>query len=257
MENYWKGDGIFDLNQENLSKLLNNSIPFIKIKNFFSNEECEKCVTLAQSHGFGQYEGITPEIKRIGCTVFEFDRSASEGYFICSEQESSKRNYIFAKSINPLAKLIDKLTNISKKNVSIAKSHSGDSYYAGLIRRIESGTELHIDFSPAEQKGWEICDVIKQLAWNFYLQVGEEGTGIITIYNRAWNIEDDQFKEGSYGFSQQVVEGFNFVQIMPERGDLILFNTRNYHTVSPSEGTRITVTSAIGELPSGELIFWS
>jgi hypothetical protein len=36
-----------------------------------------------------------------------------------------------------------------------------------------------------------------------------------------------------------------------------MFNTRNYHEVASSSGDRITVTSAIGETPQGDLIFWS
>ncbi|WP_256875070.1 hypothetical protein [Nostoc sp. C052] len=44
------------------------------------------------------------------------------------------------------------------------------SYYAGLIRKIEHGTQLHIDFAPLEQSGWEVCTITAQLSWTLLLE---------------------------------------------------------------------------------------
>ncbi|KPV93680.1 hypothetical protein AN214_04284 [Pseudoalteromonas sp. P1-9] len=253
----WLYDGVSELTQENLYRLFNNELPYIRLKGFFSTQECDQCIKVAESFTFGEYDNVEPVIERIGCTVFEYERSKPDGYFAKSRQEIDVRDTIFFNSINPLEKLIKMVAKVSEQTTSIAKNASGETYYAGLIRKIEKGTELHIDYSPAEQKGWEVCDVLNQLAWNLYLQLGAPCTGETIIYDRVWELDDEQYRYGSYGFEEAVVDGCNYVKLVPEKGELILFNTRNYHKVLPSEGKRMTVASAIGELPNGNILFWS
>lgn len=253
----WTENGAEFLSKDNLRKLLNNQIPFIRIKNFVSEQHCLQMVADSSDQAFGFYDNVVPPIQRIGCTVFEYERGAADGYFEQSKIEAKKRNRFFASTVNPIDKLIHSLAEVSGRSVSIARSDKGDEYYAGLLRKIECGTELHIDYAPAEQQGWMICEVFSQLAWNLYLQVSGNDSGKTIIYNRCWQAKDDKYRGGSYGFDIAVVDGCNHVELHPQVGEVILFNTRNYHHVTPSDSSRFTLASAIGELPSGNLVFWS
>jgi hypothetical protein len=52
----------------------------------------------------------------------------------------------------------------------------------------------------------------------------------------------------------------DFIEIVPEQGEPVFFNSRNYHEVEQTEGAeeRITFSSFIGLLgKTGRLIFWS
>jgi hypothetical protein len=253
----WSESGVDRLTKDSLRKLLNNKIPYIRIQNFASPQECKALITEVECQEFGLYDNVMPPIERIGCTVFESYRNKSEGYFQLGKREAQKRDRIFSSSFNPLDRLISMLAGVSGRDVGIARNQFGEYYYAGLLRKIEQGTELHIDFAPAEQDDWEICDVVNQLAWNLYLQVGASGSGQILIHDRAWEPEDEAYKHGSYGYHMDLVKDCDLVTLNPQKGEVILFNTRNYHLVTPSKGTRVTVASAIGELPDSQLVFWS
>jgi hypothetical protein len=54
-----------------------------------------------------------------------------------------------------------------------------------------------------------------------------------------------------------VIADADMITFQPYVGDVFIFNTRNFHTVEPMDGQRITFTSAIGLLPNGEIILWS
>ena len=60
-----------------------------------------------------------------------------------------------------------------------------------------------------------------------------------------------------YGYSDTVIADADMITFQPYVGDVFIFNTRNYHTVEPMDGQRVTFTSAIGLLPNGEIILWS
>jgi Rps23 Pro-64 3,4-dihydroxylase Tpa1-like proline 4-hydroxylase len=61
---------------------------------------------------------------------------------------------------------------------------------------------------------------------------------------------------GSYGFSTELVRGRRNFSIQPTMGDLVIFNTRNFHEVKDSVGQRFSISSFFG-LNKDEIIFWS
>lgn len=99
--------------------------------------------------------------------------------------------------------------------------------------------------------------VTHQLSWNLYLRISNHDDGKTHIFERQWNRDDDGYREGSYGYSSIVAKGASKATFMPRAGEVVLFNTRNFHYVDPTAGERVTVTSALGTLPNGEIIFWS
>jgi hypothetical protein len=62
-----------------------------------------------------------------------------------------------------------------------------------------------------------------------------------------------------YGYSPELFKDSRRVQIAPEPGVLMVFNSRNAHevTASPEGEGRVAVGSFIGVNPDGDLAFWS
>jgi len=236
---------------------MDNLIPYIRVANFTSVAACEELSSSVFDLSFGKYREVEPPIDRIGCTVFEYDAIGRRDYFADTKRAAEVQDELFSRTFNPLSMLMSLLSRSTGRRTTIARNGDGQSYYAGLVRRIEQGTLLHVDYAPAEQNGWEICDIKHQLSWNLYLKVGSIGSGQTTVYQRQWKPEDNRYKERRYGFDHEVIAGSEHAIFQPVVGEVVLFNTRNYHMVDPSRGIRITVTSAIGETPRGDLILWS
>ncbi len=143
------------------------------------------------------------------------------------------------------------------RKACIAQNVTGNAYYAGLIRRIENGTLIHVDYAPGEQPGWEVASIKDQLVWNLYLRVSDPTSGKTHIYDRKWTNDDDHYKEGIYGYNPNVVQGADEAVFEPTVGEVVIFNTRNYHFVEPTDGERVAFTSAIAQTQENELILWS
>lgn len=253
----WADRGAEVLTSETLQRLMDNLVPYIRLRNFASVAACEALSNCVIQQTFGEYRDVEPRIERIGCTVFEYDAVNKEDYFADSRQAAQFRDELFLRTFDPLRRMMSVLSRSTGRRTTTAENRIGQLYYAGLLRRIEQGTRLHVDYAPAEQSGWDICDVRHQLTWNLYLRIGGGRSGQTTIYRRQWRPEDNLFREGSYGFNPEVVLGSEHAIFQPAVGEVVLFNTKNYHMVAPSCGDRITVASAIGETPQGDLILWS
>lgn len=254
----WATLGAEELNEDSWRRLVRNEIPAVVIRDFATPEECRRLLQYSEAIGFALYERVQPPIDRIGTTVFEHSGSSVSTYFAKAERARAIRDEIFAQSFSPLERLMGRLRKAVGTPVSVAADPTHGSYYAGLIRRIENGTLLHIDYAPAEQSDWWVAQVEAQLAWNLYLELDPVDPGMTRVYNRAWVPADEEFKiPDSYGYERAVVEGVEPFVLQPTVGDVYVFNTRNFHEVAPSKGRRTTVTSAIGALPDGKIVFWS
>ncbi|HBO5142824.1 hypothetical protein FA378_11170 [Pseudomonas aeruginosa] len=254
---YWSDLAESKLTRHSLDHLLDGQIPYIRIANFASREECEALVTSAVNEGFGPYRGVEPVINRIGNTVFEYNSISKHEYFEKNIDLNRVQQRIFDSSFNPLERIIGLLEQQAQRRAGVARNVEGQPYYAGLVRRIENGTLLHVDFAPGEQPGWEVAVVEEQLAWNLYLRVSDPYSGRTHIFDRQWQPADNALKEGIYGYNARVVAGIEDASFAPAVGEVVIFNTRNFHYVEPTAGERVSFTSAIGRLPSGDLVLWS
>lgn len=114
-----------------------------------------------------------------------------------------------------------------------------------------------MDYAPQDAKDWSIEGVTEQISWNLYLQSPRWG-GEALVYDRAWQAGDERFRSAeSYHYSHDVV-GDSIVKINPFiEGDLVFFNSRNYHSVTKSIGQRLTMSSFVGRKNDGRLVLWS
>lgn len=252
----WENKQEYPLTTESLRKLIEHRIPLIRLKEFATTQECEMLYAQSQLLNFNAYQDVTPKIEKVGITVFEYNSISKANYFKEVEKATKLRDSIFAASFNPLERIMAKFRDCGAK-VRIASEPDYSSYYAGLIRKIEHGTQVHIDFAPLEQSEWEVCTITTQLSWTLYLKLSDNTHGKTCIYDRRWTPEDEQYKLDSYGYSGKVITDADTIAFQPYVGDVLLFNTSNFHYVEPMNGQRVAFTSMIGLLPNGEIIFWS
>lgn len=254
----WNSLDDFEMNYENLNLLFENKIPCIRVSGFASKKECIQLERSVAKVGFDFYENVFPPIGRIGITQFEYSGKDKVDYFL----RASKANDVYRRitsmaNFSPLDRLIYILNHNIDKNADIAFEDDVDaSYFAGLFRQI-SVALLHVDFARLDAPGWKIGDVVSQLAWNLYITPPENG-GSCNVYNRPWQLNDESRKiTGSYGYDSSLVENVEYKSNAPIIGDLVIFNSRNFHEVTQANGDRLTCSSFIGKLPDGNLVLWS
>lgn len=248
-----------EIESDLLRRLLRNEIAAIRVQNFLPPELCGRLAGAIEDHGFDYYENFDPPMGRIGITQYEHAGNRAE-YFARAVEATERRKKIFTGMADPFETVIDAIRAAWGQEVSIAREPDlGADYFAGLIRLIAAGALVHCDWAPRDAAGWGIDDITGQLAWNVYLSSGEGG-GRSIVYRRSWTPEVDEFvAEGTYGYLPASVQGYEREPIEPLVGQLLMFNARNLHSVEAlvGRGSRITVSSFVGNKPDGSLVFWS
>ena len=253
----WQTLNDCEMNQKNLQALLRNDIPSIRISQFASSEECNKLALAIEKVGFDFYKNVEPPIGRIGITQFEHRNSGKLRYFDAVKKAQITYNQVTSFSFDPLKRLATILRqNVSNQVQTAYEKEVGEYYFAGLIRHINVAL-LHIDFAGLDAPDWGIGNITSQLVWNLYVKAPSQG-GICKVYNRQWQSEDEKYKTpGSYGYDYSLIATSEVKHNIPVTGDLVIFNSRNFHEVLPGIGERITISSFIGKMPGGDLVFWS
>ncbi|BAY78302.1 hypothetical protein NIES25_47730 [Nostoc linckia NIES-25] len=253
----WQTLNDCEMNYDNFQALLRNEIPSIRISQFASINECHKLALAIERIGFDFYKNVEPPIGRIGITQFEYRNRYKSGYFDAVKKATENYNQITCLSFDPLKRLTTILRqNVSNKVQVAYENEDYGRYFAGLMRQINIAL-LHIDFAGLDAPDWTIGNVTSQLVWNVYIKAPSQG-GICKVYNRQWQPEDEKYKiSGSYGYDSSLIVNSEVKHNIPITGDLVIFNSRNFHEVLPGIGERITISSFIGKMPEGDLVFWS
>ena len=242
-----------------LDKLFSGQIAGICVPGFLTRKECENLSQRAEELEFKDYLNVTPRIGRVGITVFEYDTIGKPAYFGAVQPANHRIAQLTNGICNPLERIIDWFKTMSPRaQVDVAHEQGFGSYFAGLFRRIEEGTPVHVDFAPAEHPNWGVAQVTSQLAFNIYIKCPDTEPGLVRIWKKQWESQDEAQKmSGSYGYLPNIIENFPSAEIVPQLGMLMVINTRNFHQVSPAAGTRIAISAAVGQMPNGNVVLWS
>ena len=257
----WKALEMQELTPHSLEELFKNQLPAIRVRNFLSASQCERLVSAAEKLGFDYYENVTPPIGRIGITQFESSQKEPETYFSKVKEACAKRDKVYSTAGTDVLKSVVKVVrSVSSLHAGVAHDSSRGEYFAGLIRQINQA-HLHFDFAKFDAPGWYISGIGQQLSWNIYVSVPQRG-GELVVHELPWKQEIyEKFlmpgHSGSYGFEEELVSNVRRVDIAPAIGDLVIFNTRNFHQVKAGEGKRISISSFFGKHSNGKIVFWS
>ena len=248
----WIKNECYELNKNSINSLFDNKIPIIIVKNFLSKEICENIKNEIERIWVEYYVKTTPKIGKIGITQYEFSNNKQD-FFNKVNIYNNKMTKIH-KIRNFLIKTIS-FNNSCKSTIAFEKEMKS-YYFAGLIRLINNSALLHIDYAPRDAKGWDISKINSQIAWNIFISDDPSTKGI--VYNKLWEDYDEKFKNvNNYGYDYSVVNDKDKIEYNSNQGDLVLFNSRNYHEVSKAKNKTITLSSFIGRLSNENFIFWS
>ncbi len=258
----WKQTEAGQLSRDNLTRLLSNDLACIRVPGFISDQDVASTLDALTAAKFDYYKDVVPPIGRIGITQFEHGADA-EGYFAAADRSNTYRRALFRDTVDPVDQVRSALSDAWGDSVDLAEGSDGHPYFAGLVRYMSEAL-LHCDWAPLDAPGWTIGQIVEQLTWNVYYRVPEIG-GEAVVYNRPWTEIVEAHKiPGSYGYDPHLVEDVERVVLKPSAGELVLFNPRNLHEVwrssDPSDEIpqpRVSVSSFIGHLPSGQLVLWS
>jgi hypothetical protein len=245
------------LERELLEALFANDVAAVRVPNFVPPDMCAKAVSGIEDLGFGYYENVDPPIGRIGITQIEH-RTARQEYFSKVHAADQARELLFATTVDPVMLLVDALSEGWGDSVEVAREPDGHSYFAGVVRVIGQAL-IHCDWAPRDAVGWTIGSASAQLSWNIYYSLSEGG-GETTVFRRPWSIDLEPFANiENYGYTPEAVDGCCRQVIAPRQGELLLFNSRNLHSVNAASGAgaRITASSFIARMPSDTLVLWS
>ncbi|MFI6044218.1 hypothetical protein ACIA8C_21485 [Nocardia sp. NPDC051321] len=245
------------LDAELLKALLDNEIAAVSVPEFLSEQTCRDAVEGIERSGLDYYLNVEPPVGRIGITQYEHRRGEENrrAYLAAAPAANQRRRAVFAQSGDLLELVTDAIAAAWPGTVGLA--YEGDQqYFAGLVRVIRKGL-LHCDWAPNDAPGWAIGSVDAQITWNVFCQVPESG-GVTNVYNRPWDPDAEQsLVPDSYAYDASLVDGCAHVRIEPSPGELVLFNSRNFHSIESSEGVeRISVSSFVGRIGS-DLVLWS
>jgi len=256
----WTSAREHELTQENLKLLLDNRIAAIRIPGFASPDECRRFAAAAKN-GNMQYYNVSDRIGYIGLAQYQYRWTKTKEEFLADVPKArADVEAVFAESFDPLQRLMDRLRAVWPQPVDVAREN-GQPYFAGIIRSTSDKIDLHVDWAPVNSPDYAIGAIDGQLGWNFFAEELESG-GHTTVYNNPW---DPEVRSGeipkSYGLGRELTEGVpNFVY-RATAGDVVIFNTRNPHEISPGTtapgGSRVSIGSFVGRMPDRSLVLWA
>lgn len=245
------------ISSEDIDALSTGASAAMVIPGFFTEAQCTDAVESLTAEGFDQYENVEPPIGRIGITQFEH-MSDRAGYFRKAKPATAVRERTFRPDNDPVTQVMRVVSGARTVGAVIASETDGTPYFAGVTRHMQQAL-LHLDWAVRDAPGWAISTIDAQLAWNVYLSMPERG-GELRVHDRFWTPDAENFLEpGSYGYSRDLIRGRRSITIRPSIGDLVMFNSRNFHEVLPiaGTGTRISTSSFIGITANRPPVFWS
>lgn len=243
------------LTQGHLLRLAAGIVGLVQVKGFFSTSECESIVKALDLHEMGAYN-FTPPIAKLGPAAYDFYKTGllSEEYFAKAELDGKSRSSLLDGD-DPLLLATSRLADVWGSAVEPATSE-GRTMYAGMIREINKSALMHFDEVVRECPTAMDLPPVAQIAFNCHL-TKPNGGGDAVVFRRKWMPADEQHRDG-YGYQGYLTEGEPSLSANPDVGDVVLFDPRNYHLVTPvASGRRITLSFFIGVTGMGPLIVWS
>lgn len=247
-----------------LPRLASGDIGVVRIPNFFSRAEVDRIVERISTHEISWYPNFTNKQGRIGICATEYvgKEDGKSAYFAREPECSRVRDDVFSNVPDPIQKLISGFSADYETSVAREPEMESAEYFAGLIRAMQQKSTLHFDYAPQQTPEWWVSGIEAQFAIVVYLQLPGNGGGL-TVYDRRWVPEDDVYNQdgqerGAKGYDPVVAETLRSVTVNPEPGEMVIFNSRNFHQVEAIDAdlVRLSLNVFLG-LKDNRLYLWN
>jgi hypothetical protein len=258
----WICHELRELTAENLNLLLDFKIPGIIVEGFLPPDICKVVAERLRQSTFNNYAHLKEiPVDQVGLCHNQWAHDPKSVYFskIPAAQEIVRTTYE-GLDIDPVAMVIDAIATSTHRNVGVFEEPEFGNYFAGAFRSFRGHGRLHADHAPSHiHQPWAVTEIERQMTWNVYYSMLNTG-GDLVIYDTIHTAQNDTMKvPGDYYFPYEVLENDRaHFRIKPRVGDLIIFNTQNFHEVlGNTDGRRISQTSFIGLKKDASLGLWS
>jgi len=244
-----------------LKKLMHEEVLAIYVPQFVTSDLASNLYKQIIGYGFDKYLNA-PSIGRIGMAFYEAENQPQlmENYFENASNninELRKRCMPYGSPIDLLRCALDEVWPAGAKLETLY----GRKMYVGLSRVVKPEVLFlahHDIFAKDAPDNFQAHSLQTQIVANIYLSMPREG-GALQIWDQQISPEEfDRMRGNSYGIEPAIL-GKATLEVCPKAGDLILFNSRRMHAVTPgTEGIRLSLSCFIGYRGiATPLTFWS
>lgn len=242
------------LSFENLKKLIDKKVLFLRYPNFVNEQICNKwAACFNQTKSLSRYSNAPDvSVNRIGMTLFETENNPDKllAYFKQGQKTFSTIEQLLDGE-NPVKMIHDYLGKIWDQGCRQEKM-KGKYMNPGIIRSFEAdplgGLPPHVDTLCKDIPDVQSFEKMKcQLASNLYISISDYG-GELELWDYAPDQEElKTMFNGTHDFIDVNKIPVPSIKIRPKVGELIIFRSECIHSVRPSTGgLRTTASSFIG-----------
>jgi len=241
------------LKVSDLEALNASDVLAIRVSKFYPDELCDKISKLVIGNPDLDSYAVEPTLQRFaGKALFDAanDPSMLENYYTTAPKSiRAVRDAIY-----PYLAPIDQVRLILQEvwpAGSMLENFHGRLVNSGLVRVFGTGSKAlaHQDSThwdiPTSHVAWSL---ISQFAVNVHLRRADAG-GELVLWDFGFTNKSDHDAaqvDGKYAINESLIPVPKLV-VVPEKGDLILFNARRVHAVRPIlAGTRVAASTFIG-----------
>ena len=226
-----------ELTLESLRPLITGEALILRVPRFASEELCTRVSERLQKVGYEDYRNA-PTVGRIGMSFFETGgkRELMDHFY----RTALSNIHIFRDACAPYASPIDvlrcTLDEIWPAGANL-QSLTGRKMFVGLSRMVRPGTTFlaHHDLFQEDAPGEpEANDLKAQFGANVYIKVPSEGGELLMWQKEIPSPIFNQMRGADYGLDIARL-GQADLSVKPNRGDLLIFNSRKMHAVAPGK----------------------
>lgn len=234
----------------------------LRIPGYADAEPCRRLAAKILEHPELDAYGYLGSARRLGMVHYEAmaGPAAAAAYFAAALASIRAVRAIFHPALSPIDRLRLELDEIWPGGAMLA-AMTGAKMFVGTLRAFDDASAIqpHVDFLPDDvgEEPWTQA-LTGQMAANVYLKPADRG-GELELWDLrpdlAW--QDGMEIPGGYGFPRTALPE-PAVRLLPEPGELILFDSRNVHSVAALAGARLALSCFVGSAgPDRPLMLWS
>ena len=249
------------LDETCIKKLASEEVLAIRIKGWLPPPLATRIGEKILAPGFEGYINA-PSIGRIGMAFYEAENQPLliEDYF-----ERATRNITELRNrCAPYSSPVDTLRCMFDESWPAGaqlETLYGRKMFVGLSRVVKPGVRFlahHDIFAKDAPQSFQARSLQAQFACNVYLNMPAQG-GALQMWDRDISPEQfDEMRGDSYGIDPAQL-GTPTLEVRPEAGDFIMFNSRRMHSVTPGLAEpRLSLSFFVGYRGTASpLTFWS
>lgn len=250
------------LRWEMIQALSQEEVLVIRIARFVGDELCEVLSVKAEDEiGYRGYLNV-PSVRRIGMAFYETEGKSDliDQYFASARQNILDFRGACAPYCSPIDTLRCTLDEVWPAGANL-QTLSDRKMFVGLSRMVRPGTTFlaHHDLFAEDAPGSrEAAELQAQFGANVYIKMPAEGGELLMWEREIPTPIFNEMRGKEYGLEVHRL-GEPDLSIKPQRGDLLLFNSRKMHAVAPGkEINRLALSCFVGYRGVHRpLMFWS